>query len=334
MLASISLAVIFLSPASTAAYLLDFQPAPFYSDGPNPHYYLPSNPADHTCAGIRLPPGTEITVIRVRSGPDTGSPPQALTFFNGDDCTDESVELIVRYYQIAGNVEQSVATDMTYSLLADGLESYTPGAEMQASNVYNLVQNIGYASSLWSEVVSLGLEPGDAAFRYRSKDPNVIDTEWRVVKGVVILTENPLPLEEVEHPDYSPLLNTDLLELPTNERLQLQAEYQALAEKNPAPEGVFIAPKDQMNPMITLGPELESEYNRKIKIGKIARKQSGVGPAGYRLHNPNSIEMNPLVPYEGQSILEDLEAQRVRTVADLLEDPDWDLYLPSSRGPR
>ncbi|KAF3907445.1 hypothetical protein ABW21_db0207880 [Orbilia brochopaga] len=331
MVAATMLAVVFLLPLFTTAYLLDFQPAPFFSENPNPHYYLPSNPTDHTCAAIRVSPSTEISVIRVRSGPDTGSPPQALTFFNGDDCAEETVELIVRYYQIAGNFEQSIATDLTYSLLADGLESYIPGQEMQTSNVYNHVQNIGYTSALWSEVISLQMGPGDAAFRYRSLDPNVADTEWRVIKGVVILTENPLPLEDVEHPDYSPLLNTDLLDLPTDERLQRQAEYQALAEQNPAPEGVYISKDVKMNPVAALSAELESEYNRKIKIGKLMRKASGNRPAGYRLYNPNSVEMNPLMPYEGQSILEDLEAQRTRTIDEILEDPDWDLYLPGSR---
>ncbi|KAJ6263668.1 hypothetical protein Dda_2237 [Drechslerella dactyloides] len=336
MFALSSIAVALLSPSLTAAYLIDLQPAPFLSADPNPHYYFPINPTGYACTSIRVPAATQIAAIRVRSGPETGSPPQAIAFFNGDGCNDDSIELIIRFYQVAGDVEQAVAPELTYSSLADGLESYIPGQEMQAQNVYNHVQNVGYSSAVWADIINLGLEPGDAAFRYRSLDPDVVDTEWRVVKGVVILSDGPLPLEDVEHPDYSPLLNTDLLDLPTEERLAKQAEYQARAESFPAAEGVFLGPQDLQigNPVTELAKEIESEYNRKIKIGKIARKASGMGPAGIRKYNPNAVELNPLAPYEGQSILEDLEAQRRRTVDEILEDPDWDLYWPTPQGPR
>ncbi|EPS43806.1 hypothetical protein H072_2212 [Dactylellina haptotyla CBS 200.50] len=312
----------FIVPSN--GYLINFQRFAGYPLLESKEYFT-SQPTAHYCNEIESGDTLEIAAIRVRSGPKEGNPPQAIAFYTGDDCTHSNLALVVRYYQLSGTVEQTVAPDLTRIELTDGKEN--GNTSFNAPKFYTLVENIGYTSSLWSLVTELGLEPGDAAFRYTAPDGS--KSEWRIAEGVIAVEDNPLSVEFWKETIHRELLNVDLFGMEDEDRLSLQGSWQGMARQFPADENLLLD-ETAGDTGSDLRKDLIREYERKIKIGKLARERFRYGPAPTRKNNPNMIELNPLVYYPGQSTLQDLEKQKDPTLEDILNDPDWDLYLPEN----
>ncbi|KAK6331903.1 hypothetical protein TWF718_002441 [Orbilia javanica] len=311
-----------------SAFLINFQrhqPPETIEDTDRKYLLKPA--ADQSCTTITGDINHELTSIRIRGDKSLGNPPHAMAFFTGNDCTDSTVSLIVRFYQFSDSVEQSIAPSTVRKELIEG-RAWSKA--LSAPSLYDFYQNIGYTSTLWGTVIDLGLQPGDMAFKYTSENGTI--SKWRIARGVVAIEESPRPMGAdsmmpVEY--FERTLSMSLPEMPDDERRLIQIYFQTVAEQRPAQEDLVITETTGlMDPESAWRDDLVRGHERKVKIGKLARARNQYGPTPVRKNNPGMIELNPLVNLPGQSHLEDLEKQRELTAEDYVNDRDWDLYLP------
>ncbi|KAK6511240.1 hypothetical protein TWF481_000161 [Arthrobotrys musiformis] len=231
-----------------------------------------------------------------------------MALFSGEECNDSTVSAIARFYQLSDSVEQSIAPFVVRTELTQG--SKWDGT-FTAPWLYDYYQNIGYTSTLWGAVTDLGLEPGDMAFKYTSENNT---SEWRIARGVVAIQESPDSLgEDMMMPrDYSErALSTSLPDMPDDERRLIQIWFQRMAEMRPAKEDLVLTDNPEVfDEESAWRDDAVRGYERKLKIGKLARERNRYGPTSLRKNNPGMIELNELVNLEGQSHLQDLEDKK------------------------
>ncbi|KAK6506202.1 hypothetical protein TWF506_011121 [Arthrobotrys conoides] len=326
----------YISITPLSAYLINFQrhQEPQTIEDIDRKYF-PISLTDRSCTPIPGDKTQALSSIRIRgdSTLDIGAPPQAIAFFTGNECNDTTVSAIVRFYQVSTSIEQSISPTAIRTNLAEGLGW---DATFTATSLYDYYQNVGYTSTLWGAVVSLGLQQGDIGFKYTSEDGSV--DEWRVAIAIIAMEEEPYSLGEGSmmppaYYDRARALSLSLPQMAEDERIGTRVHFQEHAEKRPIEENVLL---DEDPALIDTDPEsawrnrIVHDHERKIKIGKLARAASNYGPAPIRKYNPNMMELNPLVNLVGQTNLEDLERQKAWAVNEYLNDRDWDLYLPES----